>query len=151
MKTYVYQAVLTVDEEGGYDVEFPALPGCFTCGDTPQEAAEMAMDAASTYVAALLKDGLAVPDPEWAEPCTGGTSMMVAFSTDEDYIVEGEVVSAAEASRRLGVSPGRVSHMLASGILDGYRKGRRTYVTVASIAKRLGSEHGAGRPRKAVA
>ena len=34
MKTYVYQAVLTPDEDGGYDVEFPSLPGCFTCGDT---------------------------------------------------------------------------------------------------------------------
>ena len=99
MKTYVYQAVLTPDEDGGYDVEFPSLPGCFTCGDTIAEAAEQSVDAASTYVAALVKDGLAVPEPEFIEPADGGLSMMVAFSTDEGYIVEGETVSAAEAAQ----------------------------------------------------
>lgn len=88
MKTYVYQAVLTPDEDGGYDVEFPSLPGCFTCGDTIAEAAEQSVDAASTYVAALVRDGLAVPEPEFIEPTEGGLSMMVAFSTDEGYIVE---------------------------------------------------------------
>ena len=85
------------NEDGGYDVEFPSLPGCFTCGDTIAEAAEQSVDAASTYVAALVKDGLAVPEPEFIEPVDGGLSMMVAFSTDEGYIVEGETVSAAEA------------------------------------------------------
>lgn len=152
MKTYVYQAVLTPDEDGGYDVEFPSLPGCFTCGDTIAEAAEQSVDAASTYVAALVKDGLAVPEPEFIEPADGGLSMMVAFSTDEGYIVEGETVSAAEAARRLSVSPGRITHMLDSGILTGYRKGRRTYVTVESIAARLTDTPHSGRPkRRAVA
>ena len=148
MKTYVYQAVLTPDEDGGYDVEFPSLPGCFTCGDTIAEAAEQAVDAASTYVAALVRDGLAVPEPEFNEPAEGGLSMMVAFSTDEGYIVEGETVSAAEAARRLSVSPGRITHMLDSGILTGYRKGRRTYVTVESIAARLTDTPRSGRPKR---
>lgn len=97
MKTYVYQAVLTPDEDGGYDVEFPSLPGCFACGDTIAEAAEQAVDAASTYVAVLVRDGLAVLEPEFIEPADGGLSMMIAFSTDEGYIVEGETVSAAGA------------------------------------------------------
>ena len=103
MKTYVYQAVLTPDEDGGYDVEFPSLPGCFTYGDTIAEAAEQSVDAASTYVAALIKDGLAVPEPEFIEPADGGLSMMVAFSTDEGYIVEGEtdVVAYVFAHRPL--------------------------------------------------
>lgn len=101
MKTYVYQAVLTPDEDGGYDVEFPSLPRCFACGDTIAEAAEQAVDAASTYVAVLVRDGLAVLEPEFIEPADGGLSMMVAFSTDEGYIVEGETVSAAGAARAL--------------------------------------------------
>ncbi len=150
VESYVYQAILTKGEDGAYDVSFPSLPGCFTCGDTLQEAAEMAIDAAMTYVAALLKDGLAVPGPQWREPSEGEIALAVAFSTDEDYVVEGEVVSAAEASRRLGVTPARVTHMLGSGILKGYRRGRQTYVTVASIAARLADGHSAGRPRKVV-
>jgi predicted RNase H-like HicB family nuclease len=149
MNSYVYQAIVTVDEDGAYNVEFPALPGCFTFGDSMQEAAEQAVDAASTYVAALLKDGLMVPEGTYRDAAPGETSLMVAFSTDESYIVEGEVVSAAEAARRLGVSAGRVSHMIASGILSGYRKGRRTYVTLSSIEARLKAAPAAGRPRKA--
>ena len=151
MKSYVYQAIVTKDEEGGYDVEFPDLPGCFTCGDTLQEAGEMAMDAAATYVGALVKDGLAVPEATYREPDAGEMPMLVAFSTDESYIVEGETVSAAEAARRLGVTPGRVTHMLDAGILTGYRKGRRTYVTVESVEARNATEHAAGRPKKVVA
>lgn len=111
----------------------------------------MATDAAATYIGALLKDGLAVPDATYREPSEGEIPMLVAFNTDESYIVEGETVSAAEAARRLNVSPGRVAHMLDSGILTGYRKGRRTYVTVASIEARNASSHGAGRPRKVAA
>lgn len=76
--------------------------------------------------------------------------MMVAFSTDEGYIVEGETVSAAGAARGLSVSPGRITHMLDSGILTGYRKGRRTYVTVESIAARLTDTPRSGRPKRGV-
>ena len=36
------------------------------------------------------------------------------------------------------------------GILDGYRSGRRTYVTEASIAARKAAPRDAGRPRREV-
>lgn len=49
----------------------------------------------------------------------------------------------------LGVSAARVTHMLDSGILQGYRRGRRTYVTVDSIERRIESNPGSGRPRSA--
>ena len=61
------------------------------------------------------------------------------------------MVSAAQAARELGVSAGRVTHMLDAGILDGYRSGRRTYVTEASIAARKASPRDAGRPKRAEA
>ena len=38
--------------------------------------------------------------------------------------------------------------MLDSGILTGYRKGRRTYVTVESIAARLTDTPRSGRPKR---
>lgn len=61
--------------------------------------------------------------------------------------MRGKTVSAAKASRMLGVSAGRVTHMLDSGILQGYRRGRRTYVTVESIEKRAATHPGARWPR----
>ena len=64
--------------------------------------------------------------------------MSVFVEADESYIVDGPVVSAAQAARELGVSAGRVTHMIDAGILDGYRSGRRTYVTEASSSRAQG-------------
>ncbi len=148
MEKFIYQIVLTPEEEGGYSVEVPDLPGCFTYGGTVEEAASMAADAAKTYVASLLVHGDRVPAATVRE--TEGISLMVFFEVDPSYIVSGETVSAAEAARMLGVSAGRVTHMLDSGILQGYRRGRRTYVSVDSIEDRIASNPGSGRPRAAV-
>lgn len=143
MKSYIFPATIEPDEEGGYDAAFPDLPGCFSWGETYEEACHMAADAAKTYIASLLKHGDLVPQPSIRE-----NALMIYFEVDESYIVDGEVVSAAKASRMLGVSAGRVTHMLDSGILNGYRKGRRTFVTVDSINARLADSPRAGRPRR---
>lgn len=147
MDKYLYQAFLTPDEEGKYLVEFPDLPGCFSEGDTFVEAAAMGADAAKTYVASLLTHRDALPEPQRHECPKGSESVLVFFETDPSYLITGEVVSAAEAARRLGLSPGRVSHMINAGILDGYRQGRRTWVSLQSIQARLAEQPRAGRPR----
>lgn len=149
MGKYIYQAILTPEEEGGYSVEVPDLPGCLTCGDDYADAAFMAADAAKTYVAALLADGKRPPAPTRRDVPDGSEGVHVFFEVDGSYIVDGPVVSAAEAARELGVSPGRVTHMMGSGLLDGYRSGRRTWVTEESIARRKADPRPAGRPRKA--
>lgn len=149
MSTYVFDAVITPEEEGGYSVEIPALPGCFTCGDDYEDAVRMAADAARTWVASALGHGEAVPPYSRAEVPAGSERACVVFDADPSWIVEGPVVSAAEAARELGVSAGRVSHMLASGLLEGYRMGRRTFVTTASIEARKAAPRPAGRPRAA--
>lgn len=149
MSKFIFQAILTPEEEGGYSVEFPDLPGCFSCGDTFNDAVAMGADAAKTYVASLLGHGDAVPEPQRHRCPSGTEDVMVFFETDPSYIIDGDVVSAAEASRMLGVSAGRITHMLDAGVLDGYREGRRTWISVASIEGRLSETPKAGRPRKA--
>lgn len=146
MRHYLYQAVLAPDEEGGYDVTAPALPGLATWGATYEEAAAAAADAMRTYVASLLKHGEPVPEDRIAETGPGERAVMIYFEVDAGYIVAGEVISAAEASRRLGVSAGRVTHMLDSGILEGYRSGRRTYITERSVRARIAAGARPGRP-----
>lgn len=149
MGTYIFQAILSPEEEGGYSIEFPDLPGCFSCGDSFDEAVAMGADAAKTYIAALLSRGESVPESHRRPVLSGADDVMVFFEADPSYIVEGEVVSAAEASRMLQVSPGRITHMFNSGILKGYREGRRTWITVESIEARKLAPVTAGRPRKA--
>lgn len=149
MGKYIYDAVLHPAEEGGYWVDVPDLPGCVSEGDTITEAAAMIADAMKTYVAALLKEGKGVPLSSIGHACESkDTVLSIFFETDESYIVSGEVVSAAQAARDLGVSPGRVTHMINAGLLDAYRSGRRTFVTKDSIAKRKANKRSAGRPRK---
>jgi antitoxin HicB len=46
-----FVVVLEPDHEvGGYNVVVPALPGCFTQGDTIDECLARAQDAISTYL-----------------------------------------------------------------------------------------------------
>ena len=58
-----YQFTIIVDRqpEGSYVVTVPALPGCFTEGQTWEEAHEMAVDAIRAYCASLLKHGEPIP------------------------------------------------------------------------------------------
>ena len=46
---YVFHAIITPTPDG-YDVYFPDLPGCRTCGASLAEALEMAADAAEMWL-----------------------------------------------------------------------------------------------------
>ena len=46
-----FVVVLEPDRDvGGYNVSIPALPGCFTQGETVEESLERARDAISAYL-----------------------------------------------------------------------------------------------------
>ena len=49
--------------EGGFTVIFPELPGCMTCGDTIEEAVEMAMDAKKCWLEDAIEMGKKIPLP----------------------------------------------------------------------------------------
>lgn len=149
MESFAYQVFLTPEEGGGFSTEIPDLPGCYSQGDDIKDAVEMAADAGKTYIAALMKDGENIPGATVREVPEGDREAWVFFETDESYIVDGPVVSAAQAARDLGLSAGRVTHMLDAGLLEGYREGRRTWVTTASVEARKAAPVAAGRPRKA--
>lgn len=50
MAKYVYPAVFSPEEEGGYSVFFHDLDGCYTCGDDLQDAIMMAEDVLAFYL-----------------------------------------------------------------------------------------------------
>ena len=45
-----YTVILIPEAEGGYSVEVPGLPGCYTQGETKQEAITMAREAIELYL-----------------------------------------------------------------------------------------------------
>jgi predicted RNase H-like HicB family nuclease len=57
------ESVLVIHEaeEGGYWAEFPALPGCYTQGETIDEVIKRAPEAVESHVQALREDGQEVP------------------------------------------------------------------------------------------
>jgi antitoxin HicB len=58
-----YTIILDPDEEeGGYTVTVPALPGCITQGNTLEEVIALAGDAIRGFLEALAKDGQPIPE-----------------------------------------------------------------------------------------
>jgi antitoxin HicB len=53
MSSREYQVVLTPEEEGGYSVTVPALPGCTSQGESRAEALEMIREAIELYLESL--------------------------------------------------------------------------------------------------
>ena len=60
MKTYKIH--LNKEEEGGYTVIVPALPGCITYGENIEEAITMAKEAIELYIEELEDRGEPIPD-----------------------------------------------------------------------------------------
>jgi len=56
-----YTVLIEKNEEGGYTVVVPSLPGCITQGDTWQEAMADAREAIAGYIEALKDIGKPVP------------------------------------------------------------------------------------------
>jgi len=57
-----YRAWFERDEDGGYSVWVPALPGCVSQGDTLEEAAANIREAIQCYLQSSLKHGETLPD-----------------------------------------------------------------------------------------
>lgn len=56
-KIYQYTVIFEPDEDGGYVVSVPALPGCLTQGEDLNEAMVMAKDAIEGYLSVLKEEG----------------------------------------------------------------------------------------------
>lgn len=54
-------AVFAANEDGGWTVEIPVLPGCVTWGETRSEAAVMAEDAVHGWLVTALRFGDPIP------------------------------------------------------------------------------------------
>jgi len=58
-----FEVVLTPEEDGGYSVTVPALPGCTSQGETREEALTMIREAIELYLESLEAHGDPVPGP----------------------------------------------------------------------------------------
>jgi antitoxin HicB len=59
---YTYKIHLHKEDEGGYTVSVPALPGCITYGENVDEAISMAKEAIALYIEELVERNEPIPD-----------------------------------------------------------------------------------------
>ena len=58
---YQYNVCLIPETDGRWSVEVPALPGCFTWGNTKEEALERIKEAVELYLEVLIEEGKPIP------------------------------------------------------------------------------------------
>ena len=62
MSKYYFPAIFTKEGEG-YDVRFPDLEGCFTCGDDLEDALYMAEDVLACCLCDMEIEDQKIPEP----------------------------------------------------------------------------------------
>jgi predicted RNase H-like HicB family nuclease len=144
---YTYEFEIAQSE--GWYVALPFGMDGGTQGKTIEEASLMAADWLRMEIEHRLMHELDIPVATFGNaPVKGGTCMIVSVEAGLSSVRR---VSASEAARMLGVSPSRVTHMIRDGLLEAFRDGHRTYVTLASVEARKAKPHKSGRPRKVLA
>ena len=58
-----YRVIIEQDEDGKFAAQCPTLPGCWSQGDTLDEAVRNIKDAIAGYLTSLKKHGDPIPSP----------------------------------------------------------------------------------------
>lgn len=84
-----YPVVIHKDQDSDYGVTVPDMPGCFSAGETIEEALDMAKDAILCHIEGLLIDDEDIPQPSpidqnWDNPdFRDGRFMLVEINPSE--------------------------------------------------------------------
>lgn len=81
MAKYVYPAVFTAEEDGGYSIDFPDLEGCYTCGDDLADGIMMAEDVLALTMYHYEKENKQIPAP------SDNSSIQIGKNEFINYIV----------------------------------------------------------------
>lgn len=140
---YIYSAKITRENDNSWFLEFPAFEGVFADGKTKKQAINDGAEALKLTIAEYLDTGLKLPRETKLV-----NDVVIAVDVNSDYINKTKCMSVGEASKELGVTKGRISQMLSTGILDGFVFGDKRMVTIASINQRKKQGAHVGRPKK---
>lgn len=144
---YLREFEITEPDENGLCAVLPFGVSGATQGEGFDEACEMAADWLFHTVQDSLIRGEDIPEPRFGnEPENGGKVVTVAVDVD---LSRADAVTAADASRILGVSTARVAQMCDKGLLASWREGSRRMILRDSVNARLAEAPKAGRPKKA--
>ena len=142
---YIYDAVITREEDDSYFIDFPVFNGCFSDGETREEAVREGAEMLRLLIADYIDRGDKLPEYKQEK---SGDVITIAVDIDSAFIQETKCMTVTEAAKELGVTKGRVSQMLTSGVLQAVNTPTARLVTIASVNKRKQSKRTAGRPKQ---
>lgn len=145
MGKHIYGTIIRESKDGGFWAEVPDLPGCFGQGSTAIEAIESVAGGLETHLSALAECGMSIPEATAIESTDG--QVIYVYANTDDFLLGEPCVSAAEAARMIGVTPGRVSQLIKAEKLIAKRMADGTRVTVKSVEAYMATPRRAGRPR----
>lgn len=64
---HTYRVIIEPDENNTFYAHVPALPGCFTWGESIEEVRTLIRDAIGVYLRSLIKDGEPIPEDSGIE------------------------------------------------------------------------------------
>jgi predicted RNase H-like HicB family nuclease len=129
-----YVALIHKDPESAYGVSFPDLPGCYSAGDTLEEATQNAIEGLGSFVRWLESDGDPVPSPRTLDEIAADPALA------EDR--EGAAFAIIPLVRDLG-STTRINVSLDLGLLQAIdaearqRKQTRSAFIASAVRKEL--------------
>jgi antitoxin HicB len=86
-----YSRVLVPDPSGGYFAEVLELPGCFSEGDTPEEAIKNVEEAMEGWIAAALDAGQPIPSPAASRGYSGHVALRMPKSLHREAVRRAEL------------------------------------------------------------
>ncbi len=142
---HIYEFEIFKSESGLY-LAFPFGLEGGTQGESFEEACKMAASWLKTEMEHRALNGLPFPQPTFENsPDNSGKIVVIAVDAGVDTIPR---MTAAAAAQELGVSPGRVSQMVASGQLETFEYEGRVWVSKYSVDARKKEAPKAGRPKR---
>ena len=95
MKMNYRMEIIEDQDEGGFVVSFPELPGCITCGETMESDISNAMDAKKTWLESAIETGIEIHEPDNLEEYSGQFKLRIPRSLHRSLV---------EHSKREGIS-----------------------------------------------
>ena len=95
-----FPIVIHKDPDSDYGVTVPDLPGCFSAGDTTDEAFSNAVEAIECHIEGLLEDGDTLPSPGTVERHRADAR----FSEGVWALVEVDVAKLSGKAKRVNIT-----------------------------------------------
>jgi antitoxin HicB len=111
---YVYPCILHPEDGGGFYFSFPDVPGALTCGDSREEALEMAEDALQAAMGGYIHLEQDIPTPSNATDGQYPIALppVVAAKLALYTAMREQGISQSELANRLGLTESAVSKLL---------------------------------------